>query len=184
MRFAIAIVALLGLAASQASAAEVTFRGTINSYTQFLGVADPLGISPGAPGTFVGWLNTNATTVVSGGISFQTTPNRNFLFSGGTLATAPGTTTFSNMVLAGVPGVTMTFSFAQQIPDFVSQNSINQLLFAAGGTTITVNGGGNAGFYTGSVQFVPEPSSALALLSLVSGGGLWGWRRRRQMVAA
>ncbi len=104
-----AITAVICLVSAELNAAEVTFRGTINSYTQFLGVADPLGISQGLR-YLCRLVKYRRRYGDQWGISFQTIPNRNFLFSGGAwqpvLERLPSATWF----LAGVPGVTLTFS--------------------------------------------------------------------------
>lgn len=160
-----ALLVLVSSAAVQAAVFRVA--GSMTSYTQVVGAADPYGL--GLPESFDLFLNTSGNSIVNGTLTFTGNSAKQFAVTGGTITANATSTDFVGIQLpttgGGIGGV-VNLSFPSVIPD-TTQASLNTLVGSTGASSLFgfpfTNG--SQGFYQGGITglVAPEPATIGAL---------------------
>lgn len=175
------------LSTSTASASAVNFAGTVTAGgggSAILGTIPPDPVRP-----FVLSLNFNdgaGVTSFLGSITSGTfsIPAQTFNVTGGSILVAEGGAADTGTFIVDVNGpaagqLIFTFTRNAIVNSNANQANINALTLG-NVTSFTADfTGSGAGAYTGSITGVPEPSSCLALIGCVLGGGYLKARRKR-----
>ncbi len=174
---------LLTVGASTASAAVVSFIGTITSKT---GSGGSFNIANGT--NFSGGLTindsvTNTASISTGQFTFGN--GLQIFVTGGTVAIVGGNQIDFTITSAQTsPSASIGFSFTGVSGLGTGVNNAQLEKIIGSTTSFVMAENGAFPLYQGTITAVPEPGSVLALAGLFAGGYGYRWRKRRQAMAS